>query len=319
MAVYKCAGSRRFYSDGEPYCSYESDTPWYQMPCPACESRVFDIIKVGIDKKPDAVRVTLGSLGEAKIKPRVKTNIAPLDRVLNGGIPEGSTVIISGPPGTGKSSLLLMAADAASSDKCRTTYISGEQTQNDLAEYAQRFGIKNNNVTIRASQSAIDIDTVLKEVEEDNASLVIIDSLQTCLSSSSKGDAGSSDQCKSVAIVLTEWAKQKGVAVLLVSHVNKAGELAGPKAAEHLVDGTLEFDPAPELGADGEPTEKTKNWRKLTSGAKFRLGPSGESELFEMTNEGVKPVQKKSKLIKMSDDDEPEPTKPKKVRLFTIP
>ena len=128
------------------------------------------------------------------------------------------------------------------------------------------------------------------------------------------------DQCRAVASALTEWAKQKGVAVILVSHVNKSGDLAGPKAAEHLVDGTLEFDPASELGDDGEPTEKTKNWRKLTSGSKFRLGPSGESELFEMTNEGVKPIKKKSKLIKLKDDDddnEPEPTKPKR-KLFTV-
>ncbi len=319
MAVFRCAGRNRHDEDGNPYCEYEATRHWLGN-CPGC-GRPYNVLKVGVDKKPDAVRVTLGSLGTAKIKPRVKTNIEPFDRVLNGGIPEGSTVIISGPPGVGKTSILLMVADAAAVGKTKVTYIAGEQNQNDLAEYAQRLGVKSNNVIVRATQSAIDIDSTLKEVEEDESELIIIDSLQTCLSSNSKGDAGTSDQCKAVANTLTEWAKQKGVAVILVSHVNKAGDLAGPKAAEHLVDGTLEFDPAPEMDRNDEPTEETKNWRKLTSGAKFRLGPSGESEMFEMTNEGVKPIKKKSKLIKLNDDGDDgddEPPKPKKTKLFTV-
>src|ERR1700749_2640485 len=136
MAVYRCAGRNRHDEEGNPYCMYEASKRWLGR-CPGC-GRLYDVLKVGVDKKPDAVRVTLGSLGEVKVKPRIKTNIPSFDRVLNGGVPEGSTVIISGPPGVGKSTLLLMTADSTAVGNKIVTYIAGEQNQDDLAEYAQR-------------------------------------------------------------------------------------------------------------------------------------------------------------------------------------
>ena len=302
MAVYKCGAQKRLGEDGEPECDYEAPTKWRGR-CPRC-GRAFKVVKVGADGKREKTRATFATMQAAKIKPRIKTNIPEFDKVLNGGIPEGSTVVISGDAGVGKTSLLMITADAImSKGGKKVVYYAGEQNENDLAEYAQRFKVKS-DVVVHATQQSINIYEALDEVERDNADVLILDSLQTSLCPDSKGDVGSTEQGRAVILVLTEWAKKKNVAVFLVSHVNKEGELAGAKANEHLVDGTLEFDRAPELSDDGAPLERTKNWRRLTSGAKFRLGESFVSTVFDMTEEGIKPVRTKSSLLSLVRDED---------------
>lgn len=304
MAVYKCAGRRRLDEDeGAPKCTYEAERRWRGR-CPGC-GMAYRIDKIGIDIDKAKKRATLASLGQKKVKPRIATNLPEVDRVLNGGIPEGSTVIISGPPGVGKSTLLLIVANATAVGKRKVSYYAGEQNQDDLAGYAQRLGITSNeNVIVNATQGTLDIMEIMSEVDADKSDLVIIDSLQTAVHTDVKADAGSTEQCKVVTSVLTEWAKKKDVAVFLVCHVNKNGDLAGPKSAEHYVDGTLEFDPAAEIDEDGAMVERTKHWRRLTSGTKFRLGESHVSALFTMGSDGLKPVKPKSNLLTFLRSDD---------------
>lgn len=297
MAVFKCTGALRATEEGAPFCTYEAPRPWKGR-CPSC-GRLYNIKKVGIDGVQKG-RATLATLSDGKPKPRVKTNIEPVDKVLNGGIPKGSTLMISGPPGVGKTTLLLNVADQAAEGKKIVTYASGEQSVDDIADFAKRLNVTNPNVVVLGNEG--DIYKITEECERNGSILLVVDSLQTCFCEDVKSDEGSSAQCKAVANYLTAWGKREGVAVFLVSHVNKEGDLAGPKAAEHLVDGTLEFDPAPDMDDDGNIIEKTINWRRLTSGTKFRIGPSNVSELFEMTSEGIEPVTRRSKLIRLRED-----------------
>lgn len=294
MAVYKCAGRKRFDDDGDQLCTYEATKKWTGK-CPGC-GRYWDVEKIGSDKKV-AERATLASLEDAPERPRIMTNIPQVDRVLNGGIPEGASLLISGPPGQGKTSLLLAIADKVASERKRVTYASGEQSTMDIAGFAKRLGVKNPFVTVLGNEG--DIFKIAAEVEASKSRLLIIDSIQKAFCDNVRAEPGSSAQCVAVANFLVDWGKSTGVASFIVSHVNKDLELAGPKAAEHLVDGTLEFDPGMELDKDGEPTEETKHWRKLTSGSKFRIGPSFVSELFEMTSEGIKPVVRKGKILRI--------------------
>lgn len=294
MALYKCNGRRRFYPDGVPYCDYESAEPWYCEPCPGCGLRVFSISKIGTERSSRVI-TTLASLMSAPKKPRMQTGIPAFDKVLNGGIGKGQSIIISGPPGVGKTTLLLQLAESMA-QRHTIMYLAGEQNKDDLSEYAQRLGVKSDNVIVDASEQSVDILEAMSKMEDNKIEVVILDSLQTSYCSESKGAEGSAEQVRATTSTFTAWAKRMKVAMFLVSHVNKDGDLAGPKAAEHLVDGTLEFDPCPDMDSDGEVIEVTKGWRKLTSGSKFRLGPSGVTETFNMTEGGIFPVQKRSRL-----------------------
>jgi DNA repair protein RadA/Sms len=293
MAVYRCAGWKRRDRDGKSLCEYEASHPWpNREPCPGC-GRLYNCEKVGAVKKiAVAAPTTLATLSEAPEKPRISTGIAEVDEVLGGGgIWHDGVVMISGPPGCGKSTLLLQIVDKVATERKPVTYVAPEMSADNLGLFARRMGVKNPNVIVFGLEG--NIYKVTSEVEKNGSKLMIVDSLQTSFLDDCRGAEGSAEQCKAVATYLTWWAKKYGVAIFIVSHVNKEGDLAGPKAAEHLVDGTLEFDPAPEMDEDGQPTERTKHWRRLTSGPKFRLGESLVSRTFEMTVEGIKPVKRK--------------------------
>lgn len=294
MAVFKCAGRKRFDDEGDQLCTYEATKKWTGK-CPGC-GRYWDVEKIGSDKKV-AERATLASLENAPTKPRILTNIPEVDRVLNGGIPEGSALIISGPPGIGKTTLLLSIVDKIASASKKVIYSSGEQSKDDIAGFAHRLNINSPYVTVLGHEG--DIYKIAAEVEASHAKVLIVDSIQKAFCDNIRAEPGSAAQCAAVANFIVDWGKANGIITLIVSHINKDGDLAGPKAAEHLVDGTLEFDPAQEMDSDGEPTEESKNWRKLTSGSKFRIGPSYVTETFNMTNEGIKPVKKKAKVIRI--------------------
>jgi DNA repair protein RadA/Sms len=259
---------------------------------------------MGAEFKKTATRATLATLNEVPDPPRLKTKIDAVDEVLNGGLPIGSVIIISGPPGIGKTTLLLHIADKMASASRPLSYIAPEMKDTDIAAYAKRLGVKNPHVHVFGLEG--DICKVTDDVEKNGSKVMIVDSLQAAFHSDSKGAEGSAEQCKAVASYLTWWAKEYNVSVFLVSHVNKDGDLAGPKAAEHLVDGTLEFDPAIENDEDGVPIPRTQHWRKLTSGPKFRIGPSYVSRTFEMVESGIKPVKKKPDRSE-KDSDRPRP------------
>lgn len=285
MAVWKCAGRNRLTEDGEPYCDYEAPRAWMGR-CPNC-GRLYDAIKVGANAK--STRATLATLANAPPKPRLSTGFSGFDEVLGGGgIVRGSTALISGPPGCGKSTLLLSTANNIATESRTVIYASGEQKAEAVGDIAQRIGAMNEKVIVMGLEG--DIYKVCEEAQNQKAVFMVIDSLQTAFMDDCKGEEGSSTQCKAVANYLTWWAPRHNVAVLIVSHVNKDGDLAGPKAAEHLVDTILEFDPS--MDEDGELDEKLR----MLSAGKNRHGASGVKAMFEMTAEGVKGSRKKSLL-----------------------
>lgn len=233
-----------------------------------------------IDLERAIARRIEGMLGaKSTLRPRVKTNIAEVDRVLSGGIPRGAVVLVGGFPGVGKTGFTLAIADAVAVGGRQAIYYSGEQVKSDLAAYCRRFSIKNSNLLVNACSSVLDITEITGSVDYERTDLVIVDSLQTAVHPDVQGPAASKRQCDAVIGHLTEWARARGVAVLVVSHVNRDGRIAGSASVEHVVDGTLELDFVP---------ERTMNHRRLTSGAKFRLGESFVSTEFEMTGSGVK-------------------------------
>jgi DNA repair protein RadA/Sms len=304
VAVYKCAGRNRHYFDGIPYCDYESELPWHMDPCPGCGSRSLSCDKIGPDRKKKSSILTFADIANMKPKPRISTRIDAFDKVLNGGLPQGGVVVISGPPGVGKTTILMEIANKTAHGGRRAMYASGEQGKDGVIEIAHRLKLtENRDVALQVAEG--DIYKITSDVEDHGSAVLVIDSLQTASLDDANGDEGSAEQTRAVANYLTAWALRTKVAVILVSHVNKEGDLAGPRAIEHLVDGTLELDLCPELDEDGEIVPETKGYRSLMSGAKFRLGESGVTEMFEMTGEGLKPLadrpKRKSRLVDASD------------------
>jgi DNA repair protein RadA/Sms len=290
MAVFKCSGQKRFDEDGNPYCTYEAPKPW-RFRCPQCH-RFYTPLKVGADRERSK-RSTLASAGAEPEKPRISTGFSSFDEVLGGGLVLGATVFLSGPPGTGKTTLMIQVASAVATGSRKVLYTSGEQTLQDIGAAAKRVGALNEQVTVLGLQG--DIYKITDEAEQLKPALLIVDSLQTAALDDVKGEEGSSDQCKAVTNYLTAWGKREHIPILIISHVNKEGSMAGPLAAQHYCDTILELDPAPEIDEFGDIVDGTQNYIALTS-AKNRNGASNITAFFDMTAEGLKSVRKKSKL-----------------------
>lgn len=298
MAIFKCAGRKRQDADGQPFCAHEAPTRWLGR-CPGC-GRYYDCEKVGSDKKTSSAG-TLASLANAKPPPRISTGYSGFDEVLGGGLVKGSSVIISGPPGTGKTTLLLGACQRIAMEGHEVMYGSGEQSVDDIGLTAHRIGSTSERVHVMGLES--DIYKITDRAAEVKATLLVLDSLQTMAKNDVSADIGSAEQCRVVADYVSAWCKEQGIACIIVAHINKAGDLAGPKAAEHLVDAILELDPAVQYDEDGEIKEETRNLVKLTSG-KNRFGATGVEAKFKMTGEGMKGQRKPSPLTLVKRDDE---------------
>jgi DNA repair protein RadA/Sms len=281
--IYICTGKDR------GVCDHEAESRWTGR-CPKCGQ--FYSIKVKGNPE-ERSKISLAALGMKEVK-RISTGIPEVDEVLGGGMVAGSTIVISGPPGTGKSTLLVTIADRVAKGGKKVLYTSGEQTAEDVGLIAQRVGALNPDVEVHGNSG--DAYKMAETIEEMKPTLLIVDSAQTAFLDDVEAAEGSSAQINAVINFLTALGKREKLCLIIVSHVNKAGDLAGPRAMEHLVDTLVEFDPYEELDEDGNPDEDTKNWRMLTS-AKNRNGPSGVSRMFEMTDKGVVPIRKKSKLI----------------------
>jgi len=292
MAVYKCAGRKRRDEENVPYCDYEAEARWLGR-CPAC-GRLYDCDRVGPERASG--RATLATLQTIEEKPRLSTGITGLDRVLGGGgLVPGTTVVLSGEPGCGKTTLLLQMADHLATERHPVLFASGEQTKEAISSIARRLGITNPHVIVLGMEG--DIDKIMEVAAEVKARVVIVDSLQTARIEDVKANAGSSEQCRAVANVVTEWAPIKGVTVVLICHVDKAGDLAGPKAVEHLADTIVELNDAKEYDEDGELKPRTKDWVELLVG-KNRHGESGLSALFNRGQDGMQEVERRSKLLR---------------------
>ncbi|MDG4650016.1 DNA repair protein RadA [Roseibacterium sp. SDUM158017] len=223
--------------------------------------------------------------------PRRSSGMGELDRVLGGGLVPASATLVGGDPGIGKSTLLLQAAASFARGGARVVYVSGEEATAQVRLRATRLGLDDCAVSLAAETNLRDILTTLDAEAPD---LVIIDSIQTMWLDTVDSAPGSVSQVRAAAHELTTFAKRRGVAVMLVGHVTKEGQIAGPRVVEHMVDTVLYFE-----------GERGHQFRILRS-VKNRFGPADEIGVFEMTGAGLAEVANPSALF-LSDRDTPAP------------
>lgn len=223
--------------------------------------------------------------------PRASSGIDELDRVLGGGLVPASAILVGGDPGIGKSTLLLQAAASFARTGLKVLYISGEEAAAQVRMRAQRLGLQNAPVGLGAETNLRDILTTL---DAERPALAIIDSIQTMWLDTVEAAPGSVSQVRAAAHELVTFAKKRGVAVVLVGHVTKEGQIAGPRVVEHMVDTVLYFE-----------GERGHQFRILRA-VKNRFGPADEIGVFEMTGNGLAQVTNPSALF-LSDRDRPAP------------
>lgn len=266
--------------------------PRWAGKCPDCgewntlveETNAAPIPGSGLAKTGKGRAVTLESLqGGTGETPRFSTGIAELDRVTGGGIVPGSALLIGGEPGIGKSTLLLQLAAAIAHAGKRALYFSGEEATAQIRLRAERLGLAKAPVALAAETS---LSSILATLEtEKRADLAVIDSIQTLWSDQIESAPGTVSQVRAATQTLIRHAKTRGTALLLVGHVTKDGQIAGPKVVEHMVDTVLSFE-----GDRGHP------YRILRS-TKNRFGATDEIGVFEMHQEGLKEVVNPSELF----------------------
>ena len=212
---------------------------------------------------------------------RTETGYAELDRVLGGGLVLGSVVLLSGEPGIGKSTLLLQICGTLSQGR-RVLYVSGEESAGQLRLRARRLGVSSDQLYI---YTETEVDRILSECERLKPDVVVADSIQTLYCSSTTSSQGSVSQVRESAQALGALAKNYGVSVIIVGHVNKEGGIAGPKVLEHMVDAVLYFE-----------GERHQNFRVIRA-VKNRYGATNEIGVFEMTDKGLSEVENPSAML----------------------
>ncbi|MDV7141931.1 DNA repair protein RadA [Tropicimonas sp. TH_r6] len=214
--------------------------------------------------------------------PRTCSGMEELDRVFGGGLVPASATLVGGDPGIGKSTLLLQAAARFAEAGLSVVYVSGEEASAQVRMRAQRLGLGKADVKLAAETNLRDILTTLDEARPD---LAIIDSIQTMWADNVEAAPGSVSQVRSAAHELVTFAKRRGTAVVLVGHVTKEGQIAGPRVVEHMVDTVLYFE-----------GERGHQFRILRA-VKNRFGPADEIGVFEMTGGGLSEVSNPSALF----------------------
>jgi DNA repair protein RadA/Sms len=221
--------------------------------------------------------------GEMEEAPRISTGIAELDRACGGGIVRGSAILIGGDPGIGKSTLLMQAAAGLARGGNRVVYVSGEEAVAQVRLRAQRLKADDTDVMLMAETNVEDILATLGD--DKRPDLVIIDSIQTLWSDLAESAPGTVTQVRTGVQAMVKYAKASGAAVILVGHVTKDGQIAGPRVVEHMVDAVLYFE-----GEGGH------HFRILRT-VKNRFGPTDEIGVFEMSDLGLREVQNPSELF----------------------
>jgi DNA repair protein RadA/Sms len=230
--------------------------------------------------------------GDARDAPRLPSGIAELDRVIGGGFVRGSVLLVGGDPGIGKSTLLIQAAARLASAGQRTVYISGEEAVAQVRLRAERLGLSGAAVELAAETSVEDIIATLSHGEVPR--LVVIDSIQTMWTDAVESAPGTVTQVRGAAQALIRFAKRAGSAVILVGHVTKDGQIAGPRVVEHMVDAVLSFE--------GDGAHQFRIMRAV----KNRFGPTDEIGVFEMSGGGLREVANPSALF-LSERDRGSP------------
>ncbi len=260
-------------------CGYSS--PQWLGKCPNCnawDTFVEEISKTTTGLKPASVKIPSKSLSDIKISPtiRMHTEIQEFDRVLGGGVVEGSLILVGGEPGIGKSTLLLQAVHQLGKIGKKVLYVSGEESPAQIKLRARRFGMESNNIYILAQT---DIDEIITEIEALSPDIVVVDSIQTVYHPEIPAVPGSITQVRECALRFMRVAKSNQMVIFLIGHVTKEGSIAGPRTLEHLVDTVLYL-------------EGDKNYLyRLLRASKNRFGSTQEIGIFEMKEKGMEEVK----------------------------
>ena len=215
--------------------------------------------------------------------PRLPSGIAEFDRVTGGGLVRGSVLLLGGDPGIGKSTLLLEVAAAFARNRHRAVYISGEEAVAQVRLRAERLGLADTAVDVAAETSVEDIVATMSQGVPPR--LMVIDFIQTMWTQTVEASPGTVTQVRGSAGELIRFAKRSGTAVILVGHVTKDGQIAGPRVVEHMVDAVMSFE--------GEGSQQFRILRAM----KNRFGPTDEIGVFEMTGSGLREVANPSELF----------------------
>ncbi|NNU16027.1 DNA repair protein RadA [Parvularcula sp. ZS-1/3] len=243
-------------------------------------------------KKTKGRGLNLESLaGESAPPPRFPTGAAEFDRALGGGLVPGSALLVGGDPGVGKSTLLLQTGASIARSGKKTLYISGEEALDQIRLRATRLGVAKAPLQLGIGTALKDVLQTVKAAKPD---VLIIDSIQTMWSDDLPSAPGTVAQVRTCAAELTRFAKNEGCTVIIVGHVTKEGQIAGPRVVEHLVDVVLYFE-----------TEPGRSFR-LIRAVKNRYGPANEIGVFEMQGAGLIEVPNPSELfLGEADEDTP--------------
>ncbi len=268
-------------------CGYES--PKWMGKCPACnewnsffEEKVINTKGSSSSKssKERTKPIELNKI-EGKETTRVSTGFEELDRVLGGGLVNGSLVLLGGEPGIGKSTLILQICNKIKTDG-KVLYISGEESAEQIKLRADRLNVKNDNLMFL---SETDIGIVEDEIVNMNPKLVIIDSIQTMYSDEITSAPGSVSQVREITAKVMRMCKENGITTILIGHVTKDGNIAGPRVLEHMVDTVLYLE-----------GERYFSYRILR-GVKNRFGSTNEIGMFEMQSEGLVEIDNPSSVL----------------------
>ena len=268
-------------------CGYES-AKW-QGQCPGCRAWntfVEEKVKVGVKgavKQPKDAVSPMGILQVTTAEERrVQTGMRDLDRVLGGGIVKGSLVLVGGDPGIGKSTILLQMCRNLVHQNVNVLYVSGEESLSQIKMRAERIGVFEKDMLLLCDN---DMDNIERVITKSNASVVIIDSIQTMVVEEVGSAPGTVTQVREVTARLMQVAKQYGIAIFIVGHVTKEGNVAGPRTLEHMVDSVLYFE-----------GDRNHGFRILR-GVKNRFGSTNEIGVFTMTEKGLEEVDNPSQAL----------------------
>ncbi len=231
--------------------------------------------------------MTLDQVDLAEL-PRIHSGFGELDRVLGGGIVPGSAILIGGNPGAGKSTLLLQTM-CSLAERMPTLYVTGEESLQQVAMRAHRLGLPTDKLKVMAETS---VEAITAQAERDKPKVMVIDSIQVMHMAEVQSAPGSVSQVRESAAWLTRFAKQNGVAVIMVGHVTKDGTLAGPKVLEHCIDCSVMLD--------GDADSRFRTLR----GHKNRFGAVNELGVFAMTGQGLREVSNPSAIFLQRAEDQ---------------
>ncbi len=273
------------------YCTEcGNETPKWAGRCPACgawntvvecpeaKGKGGGRTSVRVTERPRACPMT--ELQDS-VEIRFSTGMGELDRVLGGGAVKGSLVLVGGAPGIGKSTLMLQICGRLC-EFAKVLYVSGEESQHQLKLRAQRLRVERENLLVLSETG---LEEMLESVDQERPDVLIVDSIQTLYHDTVDSPAGSVSQVKDCTMALMRLAKESGITVFVIGHVNKEGSIAGPKVLEHMVDCVLYFE--------GD----RHTFFRILRAAKNRFGATNEIGVFEMGDGGLTEVENPSRML----------------------